>query len=186
LNKKILKNIFEVKNPDQRSGILLSLLQEGRCPSRTAEDITLIEQKMETMKNQKKHETKIRIRYKDTDRMGVVYYGNYLTFFEVARAEFMRDLGLPYSQMESEGFSLAVIEAVAKYHANVGYDSVVTVETLLSAPGKVRIRFDYRVLDEEGKLLVDGHTMHACIDENMKPTRIPPHLKKVVQENIST
>lgn len=138
------------------------------------------------MKNQKWHETKIRIRYKDTDRMGVVYYGNYLTFFEVARAEFMRDLGLPYSQMESEGFSLAVIEAVAKYHANVGYDAVVTVKTMLSAPGKVRIRFDYRVFDEEGKLLVDGHTMHACIGENMKPKRIPPHLNKVVQENIST
>jgi acyl-CoA thioester hydrolase len=118
--------------------------------------------------------------------MGVVYYGNYLTFFEVARAEFMRDLGLPYSQMESEGFSLAVIEAVAKYHANVGYDAMVTVKTMLSAPGKVRIRFDYRVFDEEGKLLVDGHTMHACIGENMKPTRIPPHLHKVVQENIST
>jgi acyl-CoA thioester hydrolase len=118
--------------------------------------------------------------------MGVVYYGNYLTFFEVARAEFMRDLGLSYSRMESEGFSLAVIEAVAKYHANVGYDAMVTVKTMISTPGKVRIRFDYRVLDEEGKLLVDGHTIHACIGEHMKPTRIPPHLKKVIQENIST
>ena len=138
------------------------------------------------MTNQKWHETKIRIRYKDTDRMGVVYYGNYLTFFEVARAEFMRDLGLPYSQMESEGISLAVIEAAANYHANVGYDALVTVKTMLSAPGKARIRFDYRVLDDEGKLLVNGHTIHACIGEKMRPTRLPPHLMKVVQENSST
>ena len=98
----------------------------------------------------------------------------------------MRELGLPYSQMESEGFSLAVIEAVAKYHANVGYDAEVTVKTMLSAPGKARVRFDYRVLDEEGRLLVDGHTIHACIGEQMRPTRLPPHLMKVVQDNVSS
>lgn len=136
----------------------------------------------ENMENQEWHETKIRIRYKDTDRMGVVYYGNYLTFFEVARAEFMRDLGLPYSRMEAEGYSLVVIEAVAKYHANVDYDALVSVMTRLSAPGRVRIRFDYRVLDEGGKLLVDGHTVHACIGKHMKPIRIPSHLEKIIQE----
>lgn len=138
------------------------------------------------MKNQKWHKTKIRIRYKDTDRMGVVYYGNYLTFFEVARAELMRDLGLPYSQMESEGISLAVIEAAASYHANVGYDAMITVKTMLSTPGKARIRFDYRVLDDEGNLLVNGHTIHACIGKKMRPMRIPPLLMTVVQENASS
>ena len=136
------------------------------------------------MKKKAWHETKIRIRYKDTDRMGVVYYGNYLTFFEVARAEFMRDLGLPYSQMEAKGYSLAVIEAGAKYHANVGYDALVSVMTKLSAPGRVRVRFDYRVLDEDGKLLVEGHTVHACIGDQMKPMRLPPHLTEVIRENI--
>lgn len=136
------------------------------------------------MENKAWHETKIRIRYKDTDRMGVVYYGNYLTFFEVARAEFMRDLGLPYAQMEGEGISLAVIEAGAKYHANVGYDAIVSVMTKLSAPGRVRVRFDYRVLDEDGKLLVEGHTVHACIGKQMKPMRLPSHLAEVIRKNI--
>ena len=116
--------------------------------------------------------------------MGVVYYGNYLTFFEVARAEFMRDLGLPYSHMESEGYSLAVIEAAARYHANVGYDALITVMTALSAPGKARMRFDYKVLDEGGKLLVDGHTIHACIGKQMKPMRIPPQIQDVIREKI--
>jgi acyl-CoA thioester hydrolase len=137
------------------------------------------------MEDQDWHETKIRVRYKDTDRMGVVYYGNYLTFFEVARAEFMRDLGLPYSHMESEGYSLAVIEAVARYHANVGYDALITVMTILSAPSKATVRFDYKVLDEGGKLLVDGHTVHACIGKHMKPMRIPSQIQEVIREKMS-
>ena len=118
--------------------------------------------------------------------MGVVYYGNYLTFFEVARAEFMRDLGLPYSRMESEGYSLAVIEAAARYHANVGYDALITVMTMISAPGKARVRFDYKVVDEGGKLLVDGHTVHACIGEHMRPTRIPPQIQSVIKDKMIT
>ena len=138
------------------------------------------------MEGQEWHETKIRVRYKDTDRMGVVYYGNYLTFFEVARAEFMRDLGLPYSRMESEGYSLAVIEAAARYHANVGYDALITVMTMISAPGKARVRFDYKVVDEGGKLLVDGHTVHACIGEHMRPTRIPPQIQSVIKDKMIT
>jgi len=64
-----------------------------------------------TMSENDWHETKIRVRYKDTDRMGVVYYGNYLTYFEIGRAELMRDLGFPYSAFESDGYSLVVTEA---------------------------------------------------------------------------
>ncbi|MBW1997147.1 MAG: acyl-CoA thioesterase [Deltaproteobacteria bacterium] len=134
------------------------------------------------MGNQGWHETKIRVRYKDTDRMGVVYYGNYLTYFEVGRTEYMRQLGLPYSYLEGQGYSLVVIEAAAKYHANVGYDSMVTVCTRIADVDGVRVRFQYRVLDEQGKLLVSGHTVHACINENMKPVRLPPQLKQIIQE----
>ncbi|MBW2063622.1 MAG: acyl-CoA thioesterase [Deltaproteobacteria bacterium] len=137
------------------------------------------------MENQRWHETKIRVRYKDTDRMGVVYYGNYLTYFEVGRTEYMRQLGLPYSYLESQGYSLVVIEAAAKYHANVGYDSVVTVRTRIADVDGVRVRFEYRVLDEQGKLLVSGHTVHACINENMKPVRLPSQLKQVIQDKVT-
>ena len=130
------------------------------------------------------HRSKIRVKYKDTDRMGVVYYGNYLTYFEVARAEFMRDLGLPYSRLEADGYTLVVIDAVAKYHANVGYDALISIRCMITKLERVRIRFDYRVFDEHDKLLVSGHTVHACIDANMKPARIPSPITKAIQENV--
>lgn len=130
------------------------------------------------------HETKIRIRYKDTDRMGVVYYGNYLTFFEVGRAEFMRDQGFPYSSLEADGYDLMVTEVAAKYHANVGYDSLVTVRTKITGLKFVRIRFEYEIIDENRGLLVSGHTVHACMNSTPRPVKIPPELRKIIKKNL--
>ncbi|MCJ7596131.1 MAG: acyl-CoA thioesterase [Desulfobacterales bacterium] len=130
------------------------------------------------------HETRIRVRYKDTDQLGVVYYGNYLTFFEVGRAEFMRDLGFPYSTLEADGYTLVVIEASAKYHDNAGYDALLTVKTMITDLRPVRMRFDYRVTAEDGRLLVSGHTVHACVNARKKPTRIPAELRKFIEENL--
>ena len=132
------------------------------------------------------HETNIRVRYKDTDRLGVVYYGNYLTFFEVGRAELMRDLGFPYSQLEAQGYSLVVTEAHAKYHGNVGYDALVMVKTTISEIKGARMRFDYRVLSGDGKLLVSGYTLHGCINSKSKPSRIPPSVKATIEEKIGS
>jgi acyl-CoA thioester hydrolase len=130
------------------------------------------------------HETQIRVRYKDTDRMGVVYYGNYLTFFEVGRAELMRELGAPYSTIEAEGYTLVVTEASLKYHANVGYDALVTVKTRIGDAKGARVRFDYEVVSEDGRRLVTGHTGHGCINADMKPTRLPEDLRKLLQAKI--
>ncbi len=125
--------------------------------------------------------TQTRVRYKDTDRMGVVYYGNYLTFFEVGRAEYMRALGYPYTKLEGKGSSLAVIEASAKYHANVGYDELITVKTSISDMGRVRLRFDYKIFSEDNTLLVTGFTVHACVSNGNKPSRIPEDLVDAVK-----
>jgi acyl-CoA thioester hydrolase len=130
------------------------------------------------------HETQIRVRYKDTDRMGVVYYGNYLTFFEVGRAELMRDMGFPYSTFEQDGYILVVTEANAKYHANVGYDSLVTVKTRISDLRAVRVRFEYEIVDENRELLVDGYTVHACVNTSSKPIRIPADLREIMAWNL--
>ena len=132
------------------------------------------------------HEARIRIRYKDTDRMGVVYYGNYLTFFEVGRAELMRDLGFPYAEIEADGYILVVTEASAKYHANVGYDAEVTVKTKIARVRNASIRFNYEVVDAEDKLLVSGHTVHACLNSDLKPVRIPTDLKEVISRNVKS
>lgn len=136
------------------------------------------------MAERKWHEARIRVRYKDTDRMGVVYYGNYLTFFEVGRAELMRDLGFPYAEIEADGYILVVTEASAKYHANVGYDAEVIVKTKIAKVRNASIRFNYEVVDEADKLLVSGHTVHACLNSDLKPARIPPDLKEVITRNI--
>lgn len=125
---------------------------------------------------------KIRIRYKDTDRMGVVYYGNYMTFFEVGRAAYMREIGYPYSELENKGHALAVIEATAKYHSNVGYDELITVKTSILDIGRVRLRFDYEIYSEDNRLLVTGHTVHACVNNERKPSRIPKVLIDAVSK----
>ncbi len=130
------------------------------------------------------HTTDIRIRYKDTDRMGVVYYGNYFTFFEIGRSEYMRELGFPYSRLEREGYSLVVTEASAKYHANVGYDSLIRVKTAITELRKVRLRFDYEVISENNVRLVSGHTIHACLNSNQKLVKIPHVMMKIMEERV--
>lgn len=130
------------------------------------------------------HTTDIRIRYKDTDRMGVVYYGNYFTFFEIGRSEYMRELGFPYSRLESEGYSLVVTEASAKYHANVGYDSLIRVKTAITELRKVRLRFDYKVISENNVRLVSGHTIHACLNSNQKLVKIPHVMMRIMEERV--
>ena len=128
------------------------------------------------------HTTQIRVRYKDTDRMGVVYYGNYLTYFEVGRAEYMRAIGYPYAELEGKGSALAVIEASAKYHANVGYDELIIVKTSVKDIGRVRLRFDYEICTQDGTVLVTGYTIHACVKNDRKPSRIPESLVSKVEE----
>jgi acyl-CoA thioester hydrolase len=135
------------------------------------------------MNDERWHETKIRVRYKDTDRMGVIYYGNYLTYFEVGRAELMRSLGYPYSRVEREGYSLVVVEASARYHSNVGYDSEVAVKTAIAEVKGASVRFEYRVFDDGSTLLVEGHTLHACLDSaSQKLTRLPAEVKRTMVE----
>jgi acyl-CoA thioester hydrolase len=136
------------------------------------------------MKRDGWHSTDIRIRYKDTDRMGVVYYGNYLTFFEVGRSEYMRELGFPYSEMEGKGYSLVVTEADAKYHGNVGYDDIITVKTAIIELKRISVRFAYEVTSQENRILVTGHTGHACLNPAGKPIRIPVEITDKMKDRI--
>jgi acyl-CoA thioester hydrolase len=93
----------------------------------------------------------------------------------------MRELGYPYSRVEKEGHNLVVAEAAAKYHANVGYDALIRVKTTIGEVKGASVRFDYRVVGEDGRLLVTGHTLHACINSAQKPIRIPAELKRVME-----
>ena len=119
--------------------------------------------------------TQVRVRYAETDQMGVVYHANYLVWFEVGRVELMRQRGLDYKQLEiEEECYIAVVEATARYKAPARYDDELIVETrVVTAKGPI-IRFGYRILRvEDGLLLCEGETVHVVIGRDMKRRRIP-------------
>ena len=118
---------------------------------------------------------RVRVRYAETDQMGVVYHANYLVWFEVGRVEFMRSHGFSYRDLEAEeGCLIAVVEATARYRAPARYDDELTIETrLVSVRGAV-IRFHYEVLrTEDGLLLCEGETAHVVVGRDMKRRRLP-------------
>lgn len=122
----------------------------------------------------------VRVRYPETDRMGVVYHAHYLVWFELGRTELMRSLGATYGKLEEEqGISFPVIALSARYRASARYDELLTVHTRLVEVGRVRVRFEYRILrEEDGRLLVDGSTEHATVGPNGRPRRMPEELRR--------
>ena len=120
-------------------------------------------------------QTRVRVRYAETDQMGVVYHANYLVWFEVGRVEFIRQLGLDYKQMESEdGCGIAVVQLDVRYRSPARYDDVLVIETrLLAARGSI-VRFSYKILRvEDGLLLCEGETAHVVVGKDMKKRRLP-------------
>jgi acyl-CoA thioester hydrolase len=119
----------------------------------------------------------IRVIYGDTDQMGVVYYANYLRYFEAARNEFIRSKGLRYRDFEAEHrLLLPVAEAHVAYKTPARYDDLLTVEIALAEARRASARFDYRVVREDGTLLATGHTVHACVDLEGRVRRLPAAL----------
>ncbi len=119
----------------------------------------------------------MRVIYGDTDQMGVVYYANYLRFFEAGRTEFIRAKGLRYRDFEARHrLALPVVEAGVRYQVPARYDDLVSVETSLSEVRRASARFDYRLVREDGQLLATGHTIHACVDLDGRIQRMPREL----------
>ncbi len=116
--------------------------------------------------------TEIRVRYAETDMMGIVYHANYLAWFEVGRTELLRAHGIPYRALEAQGFRLPVIEVQARYHRPALYDDIVTVVSRMKEQPCVRLRLDYEV-EARGLKLVTGHTLHAFINRDGEPVRPP-------------
>jgi len=120
--------------------------------------------------------TQLRVIYGDTDQMGVVYYANYLRFFEAGRNEFIRAKGLRYRDFEETyALRLPVTEASVAYKAPARYDDLLTLEVGLAEVRRASARFGYRLL-RDGALLATGHTVHACVDLAGKVQRLPPAL----------
>jgi acyl-CoA thioester hydrolase len=126
--------------------------------------------------------TRVRVRYADTDRMGVVYYANYLIWFEVGRTEWLRQAGWSYSAMEREGgVQLPVIEAHCEYRQPARYDDEVDIDARATLLTPVRIRFDYALTRAaDGAPLAGGYTVHAGIDTAGKPCRLPARVREML------
>jgi acyl-CoA thioester hydrolase len=127
----------------------------------------------------------LRVRYADTDRMGIVYYGNYPVYFEVGRSEFMRAKGFPYKDLEEKGYHLVVAGLEIKYYNPALYDDVLTVRTSASDVQSRGVTFRYTVL-RDGVTVVVGKTRHICVTVDRKPTRFPQFLLEVLKNVSST
>ena len=126
------------------------------------------------MEISKINETRVRVRYAETDQMGVVYHANYLVWMEVGRVELCRSLGIRYRDLESAGVLLAVVEAHCRFHAPARYDEEVIVRTLIAESNPRLLVFEYEMKEaEQGRLLATGHTKHIFLSPAMKPIKLP-------------
>jgi len=122
------------------------------------------------------------VRYAETDKMGIVYYANYLVWFEVGRTDFLRERGWSYREMEDDGLSLPVVEAGCTYRRAALYDDELEVRTTGVLLSPVRVRFDYQVVrPADAATVADGHTVHASLDRTGRPARLPARASEVFQ-----
>jgi len=117
------------------------------------------------------HKIDLRVRYQETDAMGVVYHANYFVWFEIGRTELMRAAGFAYTQLEADGFMLPVRQVNCHYHRSAKYDDLVTVETVVTRLSPARIEFAYRIT-RAGELLATGETVHPIIDNQGRPVNL--------------
>lgn len=131
--------------------------------------------------------TQVRVRYAETDQMGVVYYANYLVWFELGRVELLRSLGLAYSQLEKEHECiLPVVEAHCRYRSPARYDDEILIETRPALLRGTVLKFAYRILrktpeGEDHTLLAEGETVHVVCDDQLNRKPLPPHYAEAIK-----
>lgn len=128
------------------------------------------------------HDIQIRVLYKHTDQMGVVHHSNYINFFEAARTELMREIGLTYAEVERRGVMMPILDVHIKYRQPALYDEVITVRASVSKMPMARIDFDYEVIGEDGRQIAAGTTTLGFIDSTTRrPLRAPQWLVEVLR-----
>ena len=129
----------------------------------------------------KKNLTKIRVIYADTDALGIVYHTNYIKWFEIGRGELLRELGIPYSQIENMGYYLPLTEVNCHYLYPARYDQIVLIETQIIFVTRASIKFRFLIWDEkQEKTLVEGESVHACLNKQGKIVRIPREITEKI------
>ncbi len=131
--------------------------------------------------------SELRVRYAETDRMGVVYHANYLVWCEIGRTDFIRAIGTPYAQLENEGVLLAVSDVTMRFHASARYDDPVRIFTRLTEVRSRAMTFDYRILRADTEtLLISARTALVSLSATGKPVALPASLRTTLQEAVST
>ena len=126
----------------------------------------------------------VRVRYAETDKMGVVYHSNYLIWFEIGRTDWLRATGWTYREIEADGVQLPVIEAHCEYRQPARYDDELEIRTEATLASPVRVEFAYEVVrSSDGARLVTGRTVHAGVDRDGKPCRLPERVRTLFQPN---
>jgi acyl-CoA thioester hydrolase len=124
----------------------------------------------------------IRVRYAETDKMGVVYHANYFVWFEIGRCELLRTIGRSYRELEAEGVGLPVIEAHCEYKSPARYDDALQVKTTGKLLSPARVEFAYEISRPcDGTVNATGRTVHAAIDTNGRPCRLPDYIRELLE-----
>ncbi|TCS83580.1 acyl-CoA thioesterase [Tepidibacillus fermentans] len=128
------------------------------------------------------YDTEIRVRYQETDQMGVVYHANYLVWFEVARTELVRALGVDYRKLEKMGLYLPVVDVSCQYKLSAKYDDEIIVRSRIAEYSSLRLTMEYEVIrKEDGKLLATGKTKHVWLDQEYRPVRLDRFASEIDQ-----
>ena len=122
----------------------------------------------------------VRVRYAETDQMGVAYHANYFVWFEVGRTDWLRTFGVTYRDLEAEGFFLPVIEAHCEYRTSARYDDDLRITSTARLVSAVRVAFDYEITGPSATIAT-GHTVHATLDRQGRPVRVPARIKELIR-----
>ncbi len=129
----------------------------------------------------KEHKVEVRVRYGETDQMGVVYHGSYVPYFEIGRVEWLRNKGVSYKDMEQNGIELPIVSMHLNYKKPAKYDDLLTIHTKLKSYSGVKIEFDCEIRNENEELLTTAHFILVFVDVNSgKPTTPPQYILDII------
>ena len=130
-------------------------------------------------------EYRTKVYYKDVDQMGIVYYARYYEYFEAARTELLKSLGIHVTVVENEGYLLPVITSHCDYKVGANFEDTLVINTIIKDQPRSRLRIDYEVhRDNSDELLVSGHTIHAFTDKSGKAVKPPKQLVEILKQNL--
>lgn len=131
----------------------------------------------------KTHEVQVRVRYSETDQMGVVYHGNYIPYFEIGRVEWLRDKGVSYKSLEESGIALPIVSMHLNYKKPARYDDLLTVKTKFKSHSSVKIEFDCEIHNKNQELLTTAHFILVFVDLNSgKPIAPPDYILEILKD----